>query len=629
MAKETRAQKAEREATNRELAVRFEEMIDEHKERDDLNIELQKIRNYEWDLPSELKELGWMIRAVSAEARQQEMDAENIYSTLKPSLTIMPTTINQEVADSLERALLYQFNMAGGTRGFAHLLRKIVASFIQNDECAIQPVFLKSHFKASGQSEKDPRVKYALERGDFAINVFSPSDIYARYSQIGVEEVLLVGIFRYHEVLAMWPQAEEELNRIHSELGEAEREWDWVTLYDHTDFTHRSLGITFQAAANTRPVHGNAKIFYREEHKQGFLNWVVQTGGGSIDTNPAFQRNPLLGPIAHTKQWELQNLFDSLQASDALTQSGSPQDVIIGTDDQVDFDDSQPHKPVLVDPEASYQRLPSPQLNQAVGEIVDRMRNRIRNGGLGDEAFGAFDSGSSTATATLSANLQLRRVAPYKLAAERAIEEVFRHMVKHYKLNKTNVPKVYLKDDLNNTAETEEIPWEMLPEFMDIRVELRADDSQSDLIRANFAQTLINTGVAPLAAYEKSGLFTNAKEVIDLSTQAKFDAVAEDGELQLMQAENQLNSQVKLQGLEQVVGLTQTPEGQMVLQVLQQLAGNPQALQQFMQQLQQPQQQPQDQINPAAGGLSAVESDPTQERSIVAGQNDDGSGQIV
>ena len=232
------------------------EMIANDKDRDLMIYEFRKILALQWNAPAELKAFDWWRDFVNS-APADGMDAAvRTFSTVSPTLRIMPRLANhpsRQMADDAEDALMFHF-LKANQRAERPPLEKIVDSILKLGAVGIQVQYLPYTFKNTLALPDVPENRSKLNKiaryrrqGDFVYTVHEADTVHARFSSYGMEGVLLAKVMTARELVNELGDAEDEKSAknaiIKAVVGDAKTDelLDGynLTFFDYTDDDNR------------------------------------------------------------------------------------------------------------------------------------------------------------------------------------------------------------------------------------------------------------------------------------------------------------------------------------------------------------------------------------------------------
>ncbi len=530
-------------------------MVGDNKARNDMFAYVEEAEYGNYDLPDEMSALPWIHKVVSSDPHDAIRTGTRVLSSVQPRIKVHPLLgdpTNKKRADEIEQMLSWWY--AGASkRGRATVTRDLVKSALRYDEICAQVVYLPHQEKVlKGMGGSDKRLKYAKRKGPFAIVVHNPKQVYSTFSTWGLESVLLVKHQPVHEVLAFWGSKVDKLKAYYESGAD---EFNYVTVYDYTTLDVRVVwcvpgsGSTFLIDDLERTGGGGIEIMM-EENELYFIPWVVQVGGTNLEEKPEHARIPLLYSIYRTKQWETQNIVETLFISEAIALAAAPRSEKSGPnpDDGVRLDYGDPGGSVEVAPGHGYKPLAPPPIDQNLMVIADRTQGRIEK----STVAGVLQGGGG-GTSGLAMNLQtqnaLGSLKPYKETAEKALADIYTQMLWWIAAGDEPVPAYGTGDNAGVQLSIE--PTEIAVDAIYIDVELTADAPTDRMQRINGAAI----AVAQLGLSREKGLadigVTRPSEVLRQATFEKLYDAQIQGELVKIQAAAEMQIQEMQMQMEQ------------------------------------------------------------------------------
>ena len=292
-------------------------------------------------------------------------------------------------------------------------------------------VYLPHQIEAVKAFQGDTRrLKAASRFGPFAILVRNPRDTHVRYSDWMAEAVLLKKVLPVHEVFDFWGT---RARRLKSFLNLKEHaEYDHVTLYDYMDLDVRVVwAVPQQGGATVSDAASDAGVqILRQKHELGFLPWVARVGGTTLEDDPAHQRIPLLNSVYQARQWDTQNILETLMASEVIAYAAAPRLKVEGPTDNISIDYGEPGRPVYVPPGHDVSEMSPPRLDANLAIISDRIATRISKSTVPRVLqTGDFPAGTDFATLNLATQSGIKSLTPYRELAEQALADIFVQML--------------------------------------------------------------------------------------------------------------------------------------------------------------------------------------------------------
>ena len=376
------------------------------------------------ELPEELKKLKWMRNIQSTLPAEVMVVGRKTLATIEPQVFIQPLNSNEGTikdANTREQNILWQFKQAD-KRARHTMTGDAIESALKYDSIAAMTV--PTNWQMKGQQGNLPsRYKAAMNYGGFITMIENPKDIHARFSPLGLDMVLNSKVMRARDAVYYYGEDASLLSeKIEGEDGEL-----YVTVYDYWDYDNRVLWIS-KPTRHTEISYPNAGgwIMFKEDMDLPFLPWTVVEGGSSLATTEDHKIRPLLGPIVHTKQLELQLILQSMAFSEVTGYAAAPRTKITSHDGEtveINYGDIQAN--VILKPGEDFEILPPPQIDANLLLVYDRIEaglNRL----AGLKALANLDSPSGTAFATVNAQIKAATtaLAPAKLVAERGLSSI-------------------------------------------------------------------------------------------------------------------------------------------------------------------------------------------------------------
>jgi hypothetical protein len=507
-----------------------QEMVQKDGDRDRMMSAMEQMWRGEWALPRQVADMKWIHKVVSTDPHDALRAGTRVLSSVAPRIKVHPLGPNEESrasADKIERALTWHFNNASRRRR-ASVLRDVVLSALLYDEVVAQVVYLPRQIEAVKAFNGDARRLEAARRfGPFAVLVRNPRQVHVRYSDWMPEAVLMKRVMPVQEAIDFWGRKANKLKRTLKERDFAEMKY--VTLYDYMDLDVRVVWAVPQVdgAILTAPAGaegtGGVEIL-REKHELGFLPWVAKVGGTTLEDDPAHQRVPLLYSVYNTKQWETQNILETLMASEVIAYAASPRLKVQGPSDEVEVNYGEPGRMAYVPPGHDLSNLAPPGMDVSLAVIADRVAQRMGKSTVPRVLqTGDFPSGTAFATLNLATQSGIKSLTPYKELAEQALADVFTHML--YWIHHSGEAVVAYGRRRDDPGEQFTLtPEEVDVENVYIDVELTADVPSDRMARVNAASMAVRElGYSKERALEQIG--EDDPQVI--LTQARAEALDE------------------------------------------------------------------------------------------------------
>lgn len=561
---------------------------------------------YEWmdnafrsyaQLPDELQgdAVEWIHRVTSTQPHDAVRTGARSLSTYMPRVTMYPLLGNEdsrEVANSIEKALEWQFKQATERRNVS-LLHDTVLSALLYDEVIISVWYLPAQVAILKKWGIDSaRLKNAQRYGDYVIKVHKPRDAVVEYSDLMAERVVFKTVVPVQEVIDYWGERAETIRWMTEQ--EAHKNKEYMALYDYSEIGHRAVFGYLQEDVNfennllgTNPVE-----ILNEPVPYDFLPVASKVGGTSLAHEGQHQRIPLLWSIYNSGQWETQNLVETLLVSEGLAYSVTPRYAVENEydNDEPDMDFRDPARIVNLKRGQRLHDLRPPALNDGMmtlsGRIMERMDNstvpRFLQSG---EASGSFSS------VNLQSQAGMKSIAPYKKLAESTLSEMFEKMLLwiHHsgKPLMSYVPKnnVIGRDEENNPkvdVSVEEITVDgdsFDPKNIYLSVELTEDAPDDIVAKVNAGGMMVERLNYPYAKAMEFIGETDPEGMLELrrqeelrlaERQADIQRIMNESSIEVMQMQEEMRK--SLEQVQQMMGQLQ----QMMAEAQAQGQGQPQ-----------------------------------------------------
>jgi len=532
-------------------------LIENNRAMRDMRVEYDNMYNLVWDLPANFIGKDWIQKRILKLPYDSVEAGKRAYATMEPNPNIVRPSMNEATHrryNEIENLLRWQFMRASKRR------QPVVATALQYamlyGEVVMQPIHIDAQTKLIGQISP-AKLKGFKKYGDFIINVHNPKDVYVRYTDMGIDAVLLVKVQTVAEFLAFWGDKGKPISTRFDTPEFADK--NFVVTYDFMDYDIRAVWADLQATSVLTEKADGYKILL-EEHGLPFLPWAAAA-------TP--DRQGLLYPLEQSKAWRMANLSETLMTSESISYAAAPRIKVGGTSDEVYIDYGQPGCAIYQAPGQTIEDFPSPQIDQSLAILTDRTRADMQ---LVPEIVLSGNAPANSAFASINQMMQsgLQTYAPYREVVERALEQVFCLMLDWAKyLNKplSSPSKSATRGTYGGQFTLKPSQYEYDNE---IRVELKPDMPVDRQVQVQTAVNAVNSlGWTRRRANEMLG--DNDPEALDkeFASQAIRDAVV-GGEIQKITAEKQLEAQATLAGLQSLIALAQDPQGAQMLQQMQQ-----------------------------------------------------------
>ena len=414
----------------------WEEMIRNDKPKNDHLRKIDQVIEFGLKLPTELAEKKWMRNIQSTLPSEIMVVGRKTLTTIEPKIFIQPLNSNAgtiKLANEREKNLLWQFKQME-KRSRHGMIGDAVESALRYD--AITSFTVPVEWQMKGHGSTPSRYKSAMNNGGFMELIENPKDVHARFSPLGLEKVLNAKIMRAQDAIAFYPEAKKLIEEMEGETLEM-----YVSVYDYWSFDKRILRISKPSEhMNLTSAYGGDTII-NEDMELPFLPWTIVEGGTSLATGAAHMARPILSPIVHANQLELQLIVQSMAFAEATGYAAAPRAKITSHDGEtinVQYGDIQ--SKIMLKPGETYEQIDGPKIDPNLLVIFDRIEGSF-NRLAGLKALASLDSPSGTAFATVNAQIKVATaaLAPAKLLTERALSSMAENMLRWTAHTKTDL----------------------------------------------------------------------------------------------------------------------------------------------------------------------------------------------
>lgn len=475
--------------------------IDYYAERNKLFAHMDDMFYTRWDMPEGMPD--WVIKNVSTDPHDAILTTVRTFATVRPRFKIAPMVnneVNRDRANQMETAIGYNFHQAS-RRNDASTVWDIVMSASMYAEVAAQVIYLPYQEKILEAMGKDTkRVKAAKRFGDFSFIVHNPANVYANYSEYGLEGVLTVRVQTVDEFMNTWGKL---ANKITEKKGYDDGGITYVTSYDYIDYEKRVVwGVCND---NDSPViTGDGVKILEEENKLGFIPYAIRRWGNSLSTDPRERVMPLLASVWDSGQWDMLNVFESMDSSLAMKRAAQPQyagEFPPGTEPELDNTE-----PVGVTKLPSGTRnftpLPAQNVDPRVAQQKQQFRSQISASTI-SRVLTTLESGDRESYSAFNQRLTAaaNSISPYKLLAENTLSDLAHQMlcwVKYYGKEYSKVDLYAQYEDKSKLGQNISISSDTIaPDALKITCILTADMPIDKLQQINGAVLLKNNFAVP------------------------------------------------------------------------------------------------------------------------------------
>ena len=525
-----------------------------------------------WNMPAGMP--GWVLKVVSTDPHDAVQTTVRTFATLKPRFKIMPMLPNQanrDRANQIETAIAYNFNQAG-RRNDASVTWDVMLSASLYADVAAQVVYLPYQEKVLDAMGKDTRrVKAAKRFGDFAFIIHNPANIYPEWSEYGLEGVLTMRVQTVDEFIATWGKLAKNLVDMDAYTN---GQVTYVTSCDYINYEKRCVwGVL--SDNNNILLAGNGVKILEEDNKLGFIPFAICRWGNSLSTDPKERVMPLLQSIYDSGQWDMLNVFDSLDASLAIKRAAQVQFAgEFPTGQEPEIDNTEPAGVMNLPPGTrNFTPLPGQSVDQRVSQNKADFKSRIWQGTVA-RALQTLEFPSGTAYSSVNQILSTasNALAPYKILGQNALSELAHQMlcwIKYYGKEYGKVDLYGQYDDKGRMGQEIRLASDEIdPDALQIECILTADMPVDRLQQINGAVMMKQNFSVPEADLIEDLGYGDPAELLKRRKLEDYQNAYIQIDLQRMQQQLQLEMmqaqmQIQMQGQQESMAMQQEQAARM------------------------------------------------------------------
>ena len=534
----------------------------QNKERDEMFDALDDYRHGEWALDEELLEIDWIHESRDPIFAQQSDSAKHILSDVNPGISLLPYNPGgdgTDIADRHEKGLRWLLDSASRRRQ-ATIVQDIVSSAVDYAEVTAQVIYIPQQIKdvkaAGGNAQ---RYEAMLRRGPFAVIIHNPRTVYARYSDMGVEEVMLVTEDDPHNVIDLWGDKADELKKM---MKEDKNFPETVKLRDYTSYDFRAVWID---------MGGKRIEIERGKWPWPFLGWVARIGGTSLE-GKQFQRKPMLANMYHFDIYDDINRVRTLRFSEMIRTASEPRDVFQSDTRQApDVDASSGDLYTRIRSEETLVPRPGRTPDPSLSTLYVELRGDVQKSTLSEMLLGAdVPTGAAFSSINLVTESALKVLRSPQALAQYSVADVLEIMLLYIHYDDSEV--ISYGTGKNDRGDIYLIAGsEIEPKNLYISVTLEADLPTDYQARTVTARAQIDAGInSRVNAMEDIGI----KNATEVEEEIALERLAET-RMRIEMENIQFTESVQLQE-------------QMKQQIMKQLMSDPQFMQQIAAQMEPP-----------------------------------------
>lgn len=449
-----------------------DKLEDYYEGRNDLYDKVDDHVHSVWELPSNVSNISWMRAVITTDPADAVATTVRTFATHAPKFRITPLANNEPNrlrANEIEQILRWHWKKASN-RAETRPLWNVVESAARYAMVAAQVVYLPCQFKTFETLKiNSVKAKAALALGPFAIVSHNPKGVYPLYSNMMLEGVLSVRTELADDFCNFWGDRAKDIKK---QLDGSTVQY--VTCWDYTDYDERVVYAFLKTDSGDTEDAGQKFEIVNEAHGLPFLPWVVKKWGNTLDNDSENRVNPMLGSIIQAKQWETQNILESINTSLVIQRAASPvayDETPSGEGLETDFSEavSTVHG---IGGMTQYTPLPPATVDPNVAANVDRWGARMSKATVARVLQNLeFPSGTPYSSVNQILDAAMSAIAPYKILAEDAVAGIAKIMLEWAH---------FYKDDLKGIGSTKSTMGkeyvlktdEFAPDDMDIEVKL-------------------------------------------------------------------------------------------------------------------------------------------------------------
>jgi hypothetical protein len=537
-------------------------LIDFYADRNKLFAHMEDMFYTRWDMPAGMPD--WVIKVISTDPHDAILTAVRTFATVQPRFKIAPmlnNEANRDRANQIETALGYNFHQAS-RRNDASVVWDVIMSASLYGEVSAQAVYLpyqEKVLKAMGKDTK--RIEASKRFGDFAFIVHNPANVYPEWSEYGLEGVLTVRVQTADEFMDTWGELAKPLM---SEQDYQEGRVTYVTSFDYINYEKRCVWGVCNDTSQIRITGTGIKIL-EEENKLGFIPYAIRRWGNSLSVDPREKVMPLLASVWDSGQWDMLNVFESMDSSLAMKRAAQPQFAgEFPPGQEPELDNTEP---------VGVTRLPAGTRNftplpaQSADGRVEAQKQQFRSGIWASSVarvLTTLETGNRESYSSFNQRLTAasNSLAPYKILSENALSELAHQMlcwIKYYGKEYGKVDLYGQYNDKTRLGQEVRIASDTIePDVLKIEVALTADMPVDRLQQINGAVLLKNNFKVPEAELLEDIMGGDPAEMAKrrnledyLNTYIELDRKRMEQELQLEGQQRTMEMQAGLQQQQQ------------------------------------------------------------------------------
>jgi hypothetical protein len=510
-----------------------------------------------WDLPDAVRNIEWIQKVVNADCYDAIQTGMRILATIPLSLTYQPLApgqVNKDRAGEIETVLKWNL-MSSNKRRSRSIESEMAKNALLYDLCAVQVVELHYQIKEKDKLDLDSaREKQALAHGRFMMVPYDSRSVFAEWSNLMLERVLIVQHKHAQEVVDEWGKAAMQYPELVDLMSKPYGQ-DWITFYDYYDMDTR---VTWAAQGRRWEVpfaEGHQRwILNQGDAPTPFLPFAIR-GGSTLETNAVHAYQPLLYPVYATGAWDIKNIIRSLEVSEVIAHTGSPRLAEEGPNQQVgQVDYMSPDRVVKMPPGNTLKQIQPAAIDAALGNVDALLSAQIHKSTISEVLQGGdLPAGTAFATLNLMTQTAVGVLKPFQHLVETTLADMFGVMLKWVEFTGKDLYG-YGTGMENSGAEYEIISNEIEPDAIYLSVELHPDTPTDKAQKITAAVSAVQglemsweTGLEEIGIEDPSAEMKRraSEKIFEHEMQMEFSR-----EMLEMEAEIQIKSQAAMMQLQ-------------------------------------------------------------------------------
>ena len=508
-----------------------------------------------WDLPPEIKLLPWIQKVINSDPYDAVQTGIRILATIPASISFQPLAPgleNRKRAGIIEKVCKWQMKSSNRRRSRA-IEYEVARMALLYDLCCVKTVDLEYEITQKTLVNADTkREKAALAKGRYMIVPYDARDVYATWSNLGLESVLVAQHRHAQDIIHEFGDKATQFSELVA-LANKTHDADWVTYYDYTDLETRSIWVEEGRTWSPVPTESTKWVIDHGANPLPFINWSVK-GGSDLESDPVHKYQPLLYPVYATGAWDIKNIIQTLGVSEVIAHTGSPKFVEEGPNpQQSDVDYFTPERIAKMASQNTLRALAPIGVDQALANVeamlssqLDKqMVSRILQGG-------ELPAGIAFATLNLVTQTAIGVLTPAKDLTQKTLADVYTQILLWVDFTDKSL---YGFDVSDKTGGTELVirPEHVSPDSIYIDVELHPDAPTDRAQKVNTAGIMVSQlGYSQESALGEVGVEDPSEE---LRKGIQERLIQHELELQLQQEMGEMQNRLQLDLMEEQMRL--------------------------------------------------------------------------